>query len=150
VFTGHPVDLRNPSHLDTLLSHLHLLGLRSATALLGLIPRDDQLQLIRRAVAVVQPSLFEGWSTVVEDARALGKPIVLSDIPVHLEQKVARAHVFSATSADALRQCLLETWRSYGPGPDVSYEEEARSQTNLLCVQMAEDFLGLMADSIRS
>lgn len=150
VFTGHPVDLRNPSHLDTLLSRLHLLGLRSATALLGLIPRDDQLQLIRRAVAVVQPSLFEGWSTVVEDARALGKPIVLSDIPVHLEQKVARAHVFSATSADALRQCLLETWRSYGPGPDASNEEEARAQTNLLCVQMAEDFLGLMADSIRS
>jgi glycosyltransferase involved in cell wall biosynthesis len=149
VFTGHPVDLRNPSHLDTLLSRLHLLGLRPATALLGLIPREDQLQLIRRAVAVVQPSLFEGWSTVVEDARALGKPIVLSDIPVHLEQKVPRAHVFSATSADALRQCLLESWRSYEAGPELMYEEEARAHTDLLCVQMAEDFLALMFEAIR-
>lgn len=144
VFTGHPVDLRNPSYLDTLLARIHLLGIRPATALLGLIPRDDQLQLIRRAVAVVQPSLFEGWSTVVEDARALGKPIVLSDIPVHLEQRVSQAHIFSATSDVELSHRLLEVWRSYGPGPDLDIEQHARAETDKYCVQMADDFLRLI------
>ena len=144
VFTGHPVDLRNPSHLDTLLARLHLLGLRPSTALLGLIPRDDQLQLIRRAVAVVQPSLFEGWSTVVEDARTLGKPIVLSDIPVHLEQRVPQSHLFSATSSAELRQKLLEVWRRYAPGPDPVMERQARMQADINCTQMAEDFLRLI------
>lgn len=144
VFTGHPVDLRNPSHLDTLLTRLHLLGLRPATALLGLIPREDQLQLIRAAVAVVQPSLFEGWSTVVEDARSLGKPIVLSDIPVHLEQRAPRSHLFSATSSVELHQKLLEVWRTYPSGPDHAMERQSRSQTDINSCQMAEDFLGLI------
>jgi glycosyltransferase involved in cell wall biosynthesis len=144
VFTGHPVDLRNPSHLDTLLSRLHLLGLRPATALLGLIPREDQLQLIRRAVAVVQPSLFEGWSTVVEDARALGKPVVLSDILVHLEQGVPRAHIFSAKSELDLTRTLLEVWRRYEPGPDIDNELQARAQTDKCCFDMAEHFLRLI------
>lgn len=144
VFTGHPVDLRNPSHLDTLLARLHLLGLRPATALLGLIPRADQLQLIRAAVAVVQPSLFEGWSTVVEDARSLGKPLVLSDIPVHLEQQAPRSHLFSATSSTELRQMMLDVWRTYSPGPDPAMERQARAQMDINRAQMAEDFLGLI------
>lgn len=148
VFTGHPVDLRDPSHLNTLLARLHLLGLRPAIALLGLIPREDQLQLIRKAVAVVQPSLFEGWSTVVEDARALGKPIVLSDIPVHLEQRVPQAYTFSATSDVELSQKLLEVWRRYEPGPDIATEHQARAQTDTHCVQMAEDFLHLIQDVV--
>jgi len=33
---------------------------------LGLIPRSDQLLLMKYASAIVQPSLFEGWSTVIE------------------------------------------------------------------------------------
>jgi len=144
VFTGHPVDLRNPSHLDTFLGRLHLLGLRPATALLGLIPRQDQLQLIRAAVAVVQPSLFEGWSTVVEDARSLGRPLVLSDIPVHLEQQAPRSHLFSATSSVELRQKLIEVWCTYGPGPDPGMERQARAQTDFNRGRMAEDFLGLI------
>jgi len=92
----------------------------------------------------VQPSLFEGWSTVVEDARALGKPIVLSDIPVHLEQQIPGAHVFSAPSAEALRQRLVEVWRRYRPGPDPLSEQQARAQTEQRCAQMAEDLLGLI------
>lgn len=144
VLTGHPVDLRNPSHLDTLLARIHMLGLRESTALLGLIPRVDQLQLLRQSVAVVQPSLFEGWSTVVEDARALGKPIVLSDIPVHLEQRVPNAHRFLATSVEALRQQLLEVWCCYGPGPDPSLEQDARALIDQHSAAMAADFLQVM------
>lgn len=144
VFTGHPVDPRNPSHLDTLLTRLHLLGLRSATALLGLIPREDQLQLIRSSMAVVQPSLFEGWSTVVEDARSLGKPLVLSDIPVHIEQKAPRAHIFLATSSAELCQKLLEVWRTYPPGPDHAMEQQARAETKIHRSQMADNFLSLV------
>jgi hypothetical protein len=30
--------------------------------------------------------LFEGWSTVIEDARGFGRPLIVSDIPVDREQ----------------------------------------------------------------
>ena len=56
---------------------------------------------MRGAVAIVNPSLSEGWSTNVEEARALGVPMVLSDIAVHREQAGDRAVFFDADSAIA-------------------------------------------------
>ena len=49
---------------------------------------------IRASAAVIQPSQFEGWSTVIEDARALGKPLIASDFPVHLEQNIPNSSFF--------------------------------------------------------
>ena len=80
----------------------------------------------------------------MEDARSLGKPIVLSDIPVHLEQRAPRSHLFSATSSVELRQKLLEVWRTYPSGPDQAMERQARAQTDINRCQMADDFLGLI------
>lgn len=54
--------------------------------LLGLISRNDQLQLMRHSQAVLQPSLFEGWSTVIEDAKSLQVPVVASNLKVNIEQ----------------------------------------------------------------
>ena len=46
------------------------------TLLLGLIPRRYQVEVFRNSTAIVQPSKFEGWSTIVEDTRAIGRPII--------------------------------------------------------------------------
>ena len=86
VCTGHIYDYRKPNYMDIILQAIHTYGLANQVYLLGLIPRIDQIQLMRHSLAVIQPSLFEGWSTVVEDARCLGKKMILSDFPVHLEQ----------------------------------------------------------------
>jgi hypothetical protein len=45
-----------------------------------------QLLILKNAIAVIQPSLFEGWSTVVEDSKASNKLVIASDIEVHKEQ----------------------------------------------------------------
>src|SRR5207249_106255 len=82
VCTGQLQDFRNKNYGNEVLQKLHTLGIAQQLRLLGLIPRDEQIQLMRRALAVIQPSFFEGWSTVVEDARSLGKRLILSDIPV--------------------------------------------------------------------
>ena len=50
---------------------------------LGFIDRKEQLKIMQHSEAVIQPSLFEGWSTVIEDARALNKYIIASDLRVH-------------------------------------------------------------------
>jgi hypothetical protein len=49
----------------------------------GFIDRAEQTMLLKNAISIVQPSLFEGWSTVVEDAKALNQYMILSDIPVN-------------------------------------------------------------------
>lgn len=86
VFTGKVHDYRNPLYFDELSRLVKDLDLKSQVRFLGFISRADQLLLMKKSIAVVQPSLFEGWSTVVEDAKALNIRIVVSDIPVHHEQ----------------------------------------------------------------
>ena len=70
-------------------------GLRKYISFLGLIPRGDQLVLMKHAKAILQPSLFEGWSTVIEDARSLQVPVIASDLPVNIEQIEKEGNFFS-------------------------------------------------------
>ena len=65
-------------------------------SLLGLIPRGEQLLLMKHSQAVIQPSLFEGWSTVIEDAKSLQVPVIASDLPVNIEQLKEKGTYFSA------------------------------------------------------
>jgi glycosyltransferase involved in cell wall biosynthesis len=86
VFTGKETDYRDPLYFDTFKAMAESLGIKNHISILGFINRTDQLSLIRSAIAVIQPSLFEGWSTVIEDAKAIGARIITSEIPVHKEQ----------------------------------------------------------------
>ena len=83
-------------------------GLVEQVRILGVVPRSDYVQLIRAAALVVQPSRYEGWSSVVEDARALGKRMVLSDIAVHLEQEPPGSSYFHTGNANDLARRLTE------------------------------------------
>jgi glycosyltransferase involved in cell wall biosynthesis len=69
--------------LHTLIEKHHL---QDNISLLGIIPRNEQLLLMKNSQAVLQPSLFEGWSTVIEDAKSLQVPVVASSLPVNIEQ----------------------------------------------------------------
>ena len=60
--------------------------LQDQISMLGIIPRKDQMQLMNHSQAVIQPSLFEGWSTVIEDAISLQVPVIASRLPVNIEQ----------------------------------------------------------------
>ena len=89
VCTGATTDHRRPGYFAELTRDLP-----ANVRILGVVPREDYLQLVRGAAALVQPSLFEGWSSIVEDARAFGKPIALSDIAVHREQSPPHGEFF--------------------------------------------------------
>lgn len=126
VCTGHIYDYRCPDYSDTILQTIHKLGIANQVSLLGLIPKLDQVQLMRRAIAIIQPSLFEGWSTLVENARCLGKPMILSDLPVHLEQSPPNSVFFQRESPEHLASFLADWWEQLSPGPDLTQEENAR------------------------
>lgn len=123
VFTGSIFDYRNPMFSDEILSQMHERGVSDQIKLLGFIPKDDQIQLMRRSIAVIQPSLFEGWSTIVENARCFGKPVILSNLPVHIEQDVPVKQYFKRDSVEELAECISTYWDSLSPGPDMEKEQ---------------------------
>lgn len=86
VCTGRLVDNRNPEYIDSINDFINSNGLQDKIKLLGIIDKKELLCLIKNSSAAVQPSLFEGWNTTVEDCKRMNKFIFLSDLPVHREQ----------------------------------------------------------------
>jgi len=86
VCTGSPFGFHGPGYHEQLMRWISANRLEAVVRVLGLAPRATQIALMRGACAVLQPSRFEGWSTIVEDAKTLGKTVIASDIPVHREQ----------------------------------------------------------------
>jgi glycosyltransferase involved in cell wall biosynthesis len=110
VASGSSVDPRHPRLFDELVEHARGLGLSDAFRFLRFVPRADLYALMRGSVAVVNPSLFEGWSTTVEEAKAIGVPLVLSDIAVHREQTGGNALYFDPHSAKQAAVALGEAF----------------------------------------
>lgn len=141
VCTGFTQDYRRPDHFASLSSLLEEKGLKKNVHILGLLPRVQQIQLMRASAAVIQPSLFEGWSSLVEDARTLGKPIFVSDIPIHREQKPPDAFFFSPENADQLADLLAREWKNLTPGPDIDKEKKANKEQHERAQAYARAFL---------
>ncbi len=90
VSTGKTEDFRSPNFFTDFETSVHAHGLAADYRILGVIPRQDMLVLMAHSLVVLNPSRFEGWSTTVEEAKALGKPLLVSDIAVHREQVAGR------------------------------------------------------------
>lgn len=106
VMTGAMEDERWPEYARKVRDTLANPAVASRVRLTGKIDRRDQVDLMVGAAGIVQPSLFEGWSTFVEEARALGIPSILSDIPVHREQSPPGSSFFDANDANDLVEKL--------------------------------------------
>ena len=141
VCTGSPADYRAADFYSSLLDLLRTGGCEAQVTLLGVIPRGDQIQLMRRSLAIVQPSLFEGWSTVVEDARLLGKRVLASDIAVHREQHPPGCRFFASESTESLADALGDWWATLAPGPDPAAEARASGDAGQAITAFGRQFL---------
>jgi glycosyltransferase involved in cell wall biosynthesis len=112
VCSGKTHDARKPGYFDELMIYCAASGVADRFKVLGEVPYEDTQGLMAHARAVINASRFEGWSTTVEEAKTLHKAILLSDIPVHLEQSPKLAHFFPLGDPTALarlmQQCLRE------------------------------------------
>jgi glycosyltransferase involved in cell wall biosynthesis len=146
VCTGKMSDYRFPEYSNELLALISNNNLEEQFKILGLIPREDQIQLMRKSLAVIQPSLFEGWSSVVEDARLLGKNLILSDLDVHFEQDPPHATFFTRNSSQDLSTKIQELLPYLIPGPNLSLEKESKKLNNLQAHTFAKQFLNIILD----
>lgn len=108
LLSGKEEDYRVEGHVQFLKGLVQEYKLEDHIKFLGFLPRDEQLYLLKKSIAVIQPSLFEGWSTVVEDTKAQGKFLILSDIPVHREQVQQSVSFFDPMAKNELAKYILE------------------------------------------
>lgn len=108
LFSGKEWDNRNPDYVPSLKKRVEELGLSDNIRFLGFLDRKEQLVIMQNAQAVIQPSLFEGWSTVIEDARALNKYVIASDLDVNKEQVQTNVRFFERHSSSSLAKAIEE------------------------------------------
>lgn len=150
VCTGREYDYRHPEYADRLKDEIARCGLEPQVRLLGLLDRRTQIQVMRKSAAVVQASVFEGWSALVEDARALGKRIFASDIPVHREQNPDNVAYFNPDSAEELADLIDREWAHLEPGPDLGLERRAREKQEQLTNDFARTFVDVVSRARRA
>ncbi len=107
--TGNTYDFRAPGHLDMLQERIARDGLSDRIRFLGVIPKRHQLEVMRRSVALVQPTLFEGGpgGGSVYDAVSTATPAIVSDIEVNREVDMGVIEFFKAGSAEDLAQKMM-------------------------------------------
>lgn len=110
--TGNTQDYRQPAHFNKLMQLVLDLNLEDNFKVLGMLPLDDLVALMRHSLAIINPSLFEGWSTTVEEAKLLGVNVLLSDIAVHREQDPENAYYFSPNDPLELARHMETLWNS--------------------------------------
>lgn len=119
VCTGSTVDTRDPGYFPSLVRLLDESRLTGRVRILGHLAKRDQIEIMKGALAVIQPTLFEGGpgGGAVYDAVSLGVPALLSDIPVNreLDGLGLLVEFFAPHDAAALSGLMLERLR--GPEP---------------------------------
>jgi glycosyltransferase involved in cell wall biosynthesis len=139
VFSGKESDYRNPEYFPSIKKFVSENGLAEQCHFLGFIPREDQLLIMKKAAAVIQPSLFEGWSTVVEDAKSLGVFVIASDITTHREQIKYNGTFFNATDEGDLVNKIV-----YAEELPSSSDKSKSDQYSLNVSKFAKDFTAIL------
>lgn len=122
ICSGNKSDYRNQEYTDTLFKYISDNNLNDNIKFLGLIERSELICLMKESIALVQPSLFEGWNTGIEEAKALNKFVIASDLLVHREQINKNVVFFNPHDPLDLAEKLWEEWSAPAQTEDMRYQ----------------------------
>jgi glycosyltransferase involved in cell wall biosynthesis len=148
VCTGYSGDYRSPRYFDSLLSKIS--GHETNFRILGVVPSNLSAALMRDSVAIINPSLFEGWSTVVEEAKSLGKCILLSKIAVHREQAPGRGIFFEPSRAEELADHMLDVFERFDPVLEKYQQAQSLAELNTRQRKFAEEYLDILRGVLKA
>jgi glycosyltransferase involved in cell wall biosynthesis len=147
VASGSMQDYRNPSYPRLILSRVDEYGLKEDFRVLGLIPYEDISPLMRTAIAVMNPSFFEGWSTIVEEAKSIGAPLLLSNLRVHLEQSPKQCLYFDPHDPRSIADAVSVAWTKWKPGPHEELEKYAKIHGQIWRSTYAREFVRISQET---
>jgi glycosyltransferase involved in cell wall biosynthesis len=147
VCTGNTKGFAGEAYYIGLLEFIAANDLSSQIQILGLLPRDEHLAIMRGSAAMLQPSYYEGWSTAIEDAKALGKTILVSDLTVHREQLSPEyPFLISPDDASAWAEAMYTVCKAATLGPHLQDEARALRETKRQAQKTGRQFIRVMKE----
>ena len=109
ICTGGLFDSRHPEYFIQLKKKYQKIIDSNRILILGNINKDDQIELLKNSLAVVQPTSYEGGpgGFSAYEAIAYKKYLLLSDIPVNKEAKGKNVIFFKNNSSNQLLKKLI-------------------------------------------
>ena len=150
ICTGNIYDYRNPKFFSSFLELLKVLNVEKQFKILGIIPYEDMISLMNYSQSVINPSLFEGWSTSVEESKILNKKILLSDIPVHKEQNPIKGKFFSPSSPLELAEQMENIINDSGINSDCSINPFNNKSNKKIILEFALNFENIALDAVKN
>lgn len=147
VATGRGHDPRAPGYFDEFSRRVQRERLGDQFRHLGVVPYEHLGPILAASTALLNPSLFEGWSTTVEEARALGVPAILSDLPVHREQMGDAATYFDPHDPESLASAL-ESFVPVSPSERLQRAIAGRQEVERRYRAYARNFADLCEETV--
>ena len=107
VSTGHTYDRRWPNYFNSIKNYILKNKLEDNFIILGNIEKKFVNYIYYLSLAVINPSLYEGLSTSVEEAKLLNKKVILSNISTHKEQANINCSFFNIYDYKKLAKLML-------------------------------------------
>lgn len=148
ISTGATEDYRRPRYFEQLMARGTALGVLDSFRTLGVIPYHDLVGLMVNAIALINPSRAEGWSTSVEEAKSLGKRIILSDLPVHREQAPPDGVYVDPDDAAGLADAMTRVSAAFDPDTEHERVERARRELPDRVRAFAETYQDIVLDAV--
>jgi glycosyltransferase involved in cell wall biosynthesis len=145
VCTGLTFDARFPNYFDKIKELIIELDLIHNIIILGYIPKNDQLQILKNSIAIIQPTLFEGGpgGFAVYESVAFGIPSIVSDIPVNMELDDETVTFFKTGSPEDLAEKMKLIYES----PKKVYSnQELLAKNNRSLVKLGTEILNIFND----
>lgn len=110
VCTGLAEDYRHPDYITKLKAYIVENGLLDKVHIVGLIPKEDQIEILKNSIALIQPSEFEGGpgGGCVYDAISLGVPVILGNIPTSSDVTGRNLKLFEINNSNDLCNKMFE------------------------------------------
>ena len=120
ILTGSKIDHRKPNHFKNLMKKIKKYDLIKEIKYRGILPYEKIINLLYHAEVIINPSYFEGWSTVVEEAKILDKKILLSNIEVHHEQNPKNGLYFNPDNPKELANSIINSFKGKKKMKDIN------------------------------
>ncbi|MET3875361.1 glycosyltransferase [Chitinophaga sp. OAE865] len=115
VCTGNTEDSRDAAYFASLKEEIRRMGIENRVHFLGYISKKEQIGILLQAIALIQPTLFEGGpgGGATYDAIAFGKQAIISDIDINKEIDNPLVTFFQVGNERDLSEKMLQVLHGY-------------------------------------
>lgn len=115
VTTGNKNDYRFPNHKKHLDYYIEQNNIKNQIFNLGIINKKEVYCLMKNCKLMINPSLSEGWGNLIDHSIHFKKYIILSKIPVHIEQNPPNGVFFESKNFKNLSTIILKYMNKKNP-----------------------------------